>query len=176
MIKVTSNDNFVKKQIIELLFQKNIHVDMDHKYLSFVQMIVDVENSKKINLLINDKNYFFLLPMNFNDFYKNLLYLLSAINIQKGQINFYPFKEEVIYKDKSVKLKHIHHKIFVEAIRNPDGIDKTTLYQKIWPLDKEVSINKIDTHLTNLKNFLFDELGYKLNFKSSSQKLVLNFD
>ena len=46
----------------------------------------------------------------------------------------------------------------------------------IWPLDKEVSINKIDTHLTNLKNYLLEELGYKLNFKSSSQKLVLNFD
>ena len=176
MIRIISNDFFIEKNFIELLAQKNFVIDQDNNFLPFAQITINVDLFHKIDLLINDQKKNFLLPINFSDLCKNIIYFLNLIDIQKGEIIFYPFKEEIQFKKKTVKLKHIHNKIFIEAIRNPNGINKTNLYHMIWPLDKEVSINKIDTHLTNLKNYLLEELGYKLNFKSSSQKLVLNFD
>jgi len=61
-------------------------------------------------------------------------------------------------------------------IVNRDGVNKEHLYKFIWPDDKEISINKLDTHLTNLKNLIFDELKFKINFKSLDKtlKLIVN--
>ena len=46
----------------------------------------------------------------------------------------------------------------------------------IWKKDKDISINKLDTHLTNLKKSLFNDIGYDLNFSSKSGiiKLAIN--
>ena len=46
----------------------------------------------------------------------------------------------------------------------------------IWKKDKDVSINKLDTHLTNLKNQLKDDLGLKAKFKSREKMLTLSID
>ena len=36
-------------------------------------------------------------------------------------------------------------------LNKSSGVDKFELYKKIWPLDKDYQINKLDTHLSNLK-------------------------
>ena len=41
----------------------------------------------------------------------------------------------------------------------------------IWPQDKEILINKLDTHLTNTKNLI--EEKFKIEFKYSSKKGVI---
>ena len=46
-------------------------------------------------------------------------------------------------------------------------VDKDVLYRKIWKRDKLIQINKLDTHLTNLKNKLNDELNLNVNFHST---------
>ena len=56
---------------------------------------------------------------------------------------------------------------------NQDGIDKENLYKFIWSQDKDISINKLDTHLTNLKNDLSNNLGVYINFQSKDKKLKL---
>ena len=52
-------------------------------------------------------------------------------------------------------------------------MDKNFLYQSIWKRDKTISINKLDTHLTNLKNKLKLDLDLKINFQSQNKMLRL---
>ena len=46
------------------------------------------------------------------------------------------------------------------------GIDKNILYSSIWPQDKEILINKLDTHLTNTKNLIQDNFNIELKYAS----------
>ena len=39
-------------------------------------------------------------------------------------------------------------------LSSEEGMRKIDLIQIIWPNDKEIFYNKLDTHLTNLKNYL----------------------
>ena len=57
-----------------------------------------------------------------------------------------------------------------------EGIDKDYLYNLIWKRDKSIYINKLDTHLTNLKKKLNQELNLKINFQSLNKKLRLLID
>ena len=61
-------------------------------------------------------------------------------------------------------------------ITSTDGVNKDELYGLIWKNDKEVSINKLDTHLTNLKKKLKQELDIKINFQSQNKNLKLIID
>ena len=58
----------------------------------------------------------------------------------------------------------------------PDRIEKVDLYNNIWPKDKDYQMNKLDTHLTNLKNYIYEKIDLKLNFSSISGqiKLIIN--
>ena len=42
----------------------------------------------------------------------------------------------------------------------------------IWPKDKDILINKLDTHLTNTKNLI--EENFKIEFKYSSKKGIID--
>lgn len=57
-----------------------------------------------------------------------------------------------------------------------NGVEKIELIKNIWPNDKDIFLNKLDTHLTNLKNQLADEIGFELNFSSKSGILKLCID
>ena len=45
----------------------------------------------------------------------------------------------------------------------------------IWPNDKDVQLNKLDTHMTNLKNKL-KEIGLNIRFVTNSGKVQLIID
>ena len=51
-----------------------------------------------------------------------------------------------------------------------DGVDKYFIYKKIWPNDKQLFINKLDSHLSNVKNEIQENLNF--NFDYSSKKLI----
>ena len=55
-------------------------------------------------------------------------------------------------------------------------LTKESLYKKIWKRDKSIFINKLDTHLTNLKKKLKQELDIKINFQSQNKNLKLIID
>ena len=46
----------------------------------------------------------------------------------------------------------------------------------MWPLDKNYQINKLDTHLTNLKNYLKEKLDFNLDITTSSGLISLRVD
>jgi DNA-binding response OmpR family regulator len=55
-----------------------------------------------------------------------------------------------------------------------NGISKNELYKILWPNDYEIHLNKIDTHLSNLKNFLHKEINYNLNYSTNNS--IIKFD
>ena len=61
-------------------------------------------------------------------------------------------------------------------LNSDKGIKKIDLIRTVWPNDKEIFLNKLDTHLTNLKKTLSNDLGYDLKFssKSGTIKLAIN--
>ena len=73
-------------------------------------------------------------------------------------------------------LSDIQNIILNNILLSKDGVDKDLLYQRIWKRDKSIQINKLDTHLTNLKNKLNDELNLSVNFQSYEKKLRLMID
>ena len=56
---------------------------------------------------------------------------------------------------------------------NSFEINKNNLYKLIWQNDYEVSMNKLDTHITNLKNILKKDLNFNLLVKTEGGKVYL---
>ena len=50
------------------------------------------------------------------------------------------------------------------------------LYKILWPSDKNIQLNKLDTHLTNLKNLFEKEFNYNLNYFSKQSIIKLLID
>ncbi len=66
-----------------------------------------------------------------------------------------------------MKLNYISNEILRNLyLYKEGGIDKNILYSSIWPKDKEILINKLDTHLTNTKNLIQDNFNIELKYAS----------
>ena len=74
---------------------------------------------------------------------------------------------------KQIKLSDNNNIILSNLFENNEGISKETLYSYLWPTNKDYSINKLDTHLTNLKNFLKQNCSLDFQFKSQKGLLKL---
>ena len=76
----------------------------------------------------------------------------------------------------NIKLTYTHSIILNNLLLNKLGLEKLDLYKILWPNDKNIQLNKLDTHLTNLKNLFEKEFNYNLNFfsKQSIIKLLIN--
>ena len=76
-----------------------------------------------------------------------------------------------------INLKNIHNLILnYLTLYKENGIEKHKLYSIIWPNDKDISINKLDSHLTNLKNEIFDCIGFNIQFNSNKKIIKLAID
>ena len=74
-------------------------------------------------------------------------------------------------------MSEIQNKIMIYLFLNTDsGIEKIELIKSIWPKDKDVFLNKLDTHLTNLKNQILNDLNFDLKFSSKSGILKLSIN
>ena len=91
-------------------------------------------------------------------------------------MNYYPFQNFIQTESKKVFLTNIQNLIFSNLINAKQGLDKNVLYETIWKQDKDISINKLDTHLTNLKNLLNSSLNIHITFQSKNKKIELLID
>ena len=81
------------------------------------------------------------------------------------------------FNDNSINLNYIHNIIMTHLTLNLNiGINKSNLYKLIWPYDKDIQINKLDTHITNLKNKVKEFLKVDLTIISSSGVIKLIID
>tara|TARA_A100001035_G_C27553554_1_gene395267 strand:+ start:46 stop:576 length:531 start_codon:yes stop_codon:yes gene_type:complete len=176
MIDIECNDEFLKKNIVSLFKQKKLFLKNDYanKYFFKVKFY---QQSDFLHCLIEDQEIKFNLPKNFDEMFEKIYDLISNKNIFFKNYKFYPFKQVIKNDQKITLLSEIQNKIMIYLFLNTDsGIEKIELIKSIWPKDKDVFLNKLDTHLTNLKNQILNDLNFDLKFSSKSGILKLSIN
>ena len=103
--------------------------------------------------------------------------MFSDFTLEINDAKFYPLKQSLVYKDKETYLGNIHYIIFCQLLLyRENGASKTELYKEIWPQDKEYQLNKLDTHLTNLKNHLKEKINFDFLFSTRSGLIYIRVD
>lgn len=166
MFLITSKDEFLLSQISNLFEQKNICITHDIKQKYFLSIICEISD-KTLLFSLKKKQIQYNLPISFEEVVRQLLQELSEFEYNFKNLIYNPINQTVGFNNNTMKLKSFHNIIIKELILNKDfGVKKNLIYSMLWPNDKSVLINKLDTHLTNLKNFLKEELNFDLQFTS----------
>lgn len=143
------NQNFYHIKIS--LSEKNLEISIDKDYLSFS------------------------LPIEFHYFFSELLKKMNNLSLNYPRFIYFPFKQTIIANNKEVQLRNTHNTIIKNLLLTQEnGISRKELYFYIWPNDKDIQINKLDTHLTNLKNYFLENLNLKLSIISQKNIVYLN--
>lgn len=171
MIKITCNEDFFYNVINNLLVQKNL---MNHINVNdfFVTLKIEIKDNN-LSLECNGKKENLSIPIDVNYFFAQILRTISDIKISNNQYDYFPYQRILIRNSDKSLLTDIQNTIFSNLIISKSGINKDKLYGLIWKKDKDISINKLDTHLTNLKNQLKKDLGINANFQSQDKTLRL---
>ena len=175
MINIICKDDFLLKQIQSLVNQKKFHQNyLFEKFLTSLEITTD---NDQIKIIVNKKSSSISLPFTLDAFYTIVINLSSDIKINLQDFTFYPFQNLLRNtKQKQCFLSNIQNIIFSLLVTSSDGIDKTQVYKFIWPNNKEFSINKLDTHLTNLKKKLKSEIDFNFQIKSHDKNIKLIID
>ena len=174
MFLIKFNDKYFEKYFIEVLKQTKIPIVLDEKekYFSKIEIFY---HSREIIIRNTQKSFKLALPCLLESLFSNLMTILSDFKINIQNFDYYPISNLVIFKDQKIVLGDIHNKILINLILyQTSGIDKFELYKKIWPLDKDYQINKLDTHLSNLKNILINKIKFEIEFSSNKGLIKLN--
>ena len=141
------------------------------------QTIIDIQdNEKDINIYINGYKTELPMPIDINFLNSKILEKIIEVNFPLGDYKYFPYKRVISYQNKKSLLSDIQNLIISNLIVSQQGIEKDNLYNLIWTRDKSIYINKLDTHLTNLKKKLNQELNLKINFQSNNKTLRLLID
>ena len=141
------------------------------------QIIIDIQdNEKDINIYINGYKTELPMPIDINFLNSKILEKIIEVNFPLGDYKYFPYKRVISYQNKKSLLSDIQNLIISNLIISQQGIEKDNLYNLIWTRDKSIYINKLDTHLTNLKKKLNQELNLKINFQSNNKTLRLLID
>ena len=115
------------------------------------------------------------LPCLIESLFSNLMNIFLDYKVNFQNSHYYPINNLVICKNQKIVLGDIHNKILTSLILYKNtGIDKFDLYKKIWPSDKDYQINKLDTHLSNFKNILMNNIKFEIQFSSSKGIIKLS--
>ena len=177
MIFFSIEESFLKKTVLDYLSQVNPDLISLNKNNSFCELMIAFENQRfKIRC---DKIYLSLeAPFSPKELYDCLTNLVNDISVGIDEIKYYPFKQVLISKEnesRSLKLNFISNSILKYLLlhKSDNGISKKDLYTHIWKKDKSISMNKLDTHLTNTKNLIKDSFNYNLVFNTTNGKVIL---
>ena len=172
MYQIKSNNNFLLNSCYQILKQINFPITLNDDYSQYGSIFLDF-NTNSLTIKYNNSEEKILLPFDTNIFTQKIFNLLQDFEITFDQLKYNPMKETISNKSSSLKLRNTHNLILREALKfKNQGINKVDLYKKIWPNDVDIQINKLDTHLTNLKNLFFEYFSYKLKFKSNQGKIT----
>ncbi len=176
MINIKCDDDFLNKNIVSLIEQKNFFLKKNYSNKYFFQLRFN-QHENFLYCSIDDKKIKFKLPINFEEMFEKIYDFVSNKNIILKNFNYYPFKQLLKNEKKSTLFSEIQNNIMIHLLLNLDeGVEKTDLIRSIWPKDKDIFLNKLDTHLTNLKNQIYNDLNFDLKFSSSSGRLKLSIN
>ena len=173
MFLLKSNDNLLLNSIIDVLNQKFAIFNTNEATNFFATLSI---SSNESTLCIETNNYKknIFKPLSSTKLFEEIDCILTKININFNNLSYRPVKQNIIYEKKSLVLGNIHNLIFSALLLHlKSGVSKDSLYETIWPEDKNYQINKLDTHLTNLKNLINEKLEYQINFKTIDGKIYL---
>ena len=171
ILQLECDNQLIFKTFFNLLSQKNFIIKKE-KNLYYPRIKIEDKNEKLI-IVINDLNKVYIKPLELNFIFSDLMREIIKISFKINKFFYFPFQRKVKNEKLKTYLSDIQNKILLNLLTNQNGINKDKLYQIIWSQDKTISINKLDTHLTNLKSLLIDELNLKINFRSENKKLKL---
>ena len=172
MIKLISDNKLLYNTLSNYLLQKNLLLSNNNH-----QVLIEIkEKENVINLNINGHITAIPLPIDINFVSSTILKKIIDINFPIADHKYFPYQRVICIKNKKSLLSDIQNLIISNLIINQKGIEKDHLYNLIWKRDKLVHINKLDTHLTNLKKKLKQELDLKINFQSQNKTLRLLID
>tara|TARA_B100000035_G_C20986468_1_gene548053 strand:+ start:212 stop:736 length:525 start_codon:yes stop_codon:yes gene_type:complete len=174
MFLIKFNNSIYEKYLIDVLKQKTLPVTFCNNSKYFSQIEFNIQ-PKEITLKNEQKKQRILLPFLLENLSSCLMSFLSDYLVMVQSAQYFPINNTLIFKEKKIVLGDIHNKIMTHLILNKSsGVDKFELYKKIWPLDKDYQINKLDTHLSNLKNILMNDIKFKIKFSSNKGLIRLN--
>jgi len=174
MYLVMSNNKFLEENITKLFLQKGIEVSNDRNS-KFYESINLIQKEPILKIFIGGKFKFSItLPTNFESIFNKINDFLSLIFIKYEDIKYFPINQKIVLENKVIKLGIIHNIIISMCLLYlKDGVNKFSLYEKLWPEDKDVYMNKLDTHLTNLKNKIGQGLLKEIKFLTKNNNLYL---
>tara|TARA_B100001287_G_scaffold80965_1_gene67408 strand:- start:145 stop:672 length:528 start_codon:yes stop_codon:yes gene_type:complete len=166
MIYLTSKDEFVQESLTNLFFQINPLLITTAKDLSFVEIEAHQTNDQ-LHFKYNHKKEIIKMPTKINNIFDGIYKLIVEKAVIINKFEFFPFKQTINYQGNDVKLNFISNEILRNLyLYKERGIEKNILYTSIWPQDKEILINKLDTHLTNTKNLILNNFNIELKYAS----------
>lgn len=173
MFLIESENNFIMKEIGFHFVEKNNLFTLNKEDLYFEKIYI-FYNENLIKVKFPNKSEKFSLPLSFNQFFKKIILILTDYSFDAGEFRYMPFNQLLVKDNLELKLGNIHNLILSKLLLFRDvGISKETLYKHVWNTDKSININKLDTHLTNLKNLLLSNIKLKLNISSSNGLISL---
>ncbi len=174
MIKLICDNPLLYKTLTSYLSHKNLLLSSNNEKYQTVIKIYDTD--KYIILDISGDRIELATPVDINLLVSQTLKKIININYLIDNYKYYPFQRVISNNNKKSFLSDIQNIIMTNLSTSSEGIDKDVLYKVIWKKDKLIYINKLDTHLTNLKKKLKLELDIKVNFQSHKKNLRLLID
>lgn len=168
------DDQFLKTHIDHLLIQRpHLNILVKNKNMFFINIFLN-KNKLEISGAHFSKIYI-NMPINFYTLTKSIDLICSSYKVNFKDLIYFPYLNKLFTNSNSLLLNDIHNKILSNSIFYAEtGMNKIDLYRFLWPKDKDISINKLDTHLTNLKNLIIEKLNFAIDFKSIKNNLFLN--
>lgn len=142
------------------------------------EMIPNNKNYRALNITIEDNKYEIKViestnnltiiskPFHYSSLINAIIDFKNSYFENIGPLKFYPSTGAIALNDQTAWLSEKQNKILSRLVCFKKGIERKNLYLSIWPRDKDISENKLDTHLTNLKNLIFNFSDYSLKFSS----------
>ena len=174
MINLICDNPLISKTVTSYLSHKNFLLSSNNEKYQTVIKIYDTD--KFIILDINGDRVELAIPVDINLLVSQTLKKIINIYYLIDNYKYYPFQRVISNQNKKSFLSDIQNIIMTTLLTSLEGIDKDELYKAIWKKDKSIYINKLDTHLTNLKKKLKSELDIKVNFQSYKKNLRLLID
>jgi len=175
IFEIRSNDEFLYKQtksIIENLLSLRIIDDPMYDKLFTIQ-INKVEDKLCIYSSFS-KKFNSNTPIEFSNLVKIIEIICHAYVHKLSNLVYSPFKQQITFHHKKLYLNDIHNLILLNLIIFKNGVCKNNLYKCLWNKDKEINMNKLDTHLTNLKSFIKEELAVDFPITTKKNILMIN--
>ena len=167
--------DFITSHLIRLLSSNtNYLTDDEEKFVFkkiYIENLLDNVMISSDEIKINIKK-----PIIYNNLHSNLFSLLSNTFFKFNNFIYYPLLQKIESQNTNIKLTYTHSIILNNLLLNKLGTEKLDLYKILWPKDKNIQLNKLDTHLTNLKNLFEKEFKYNLKYFSKQSILKILID